>query len=45
MDTIFMNSKNSKTFKPPVLIFKFSDKIDLRTLLYQIFVFITNGKT
>ena len=30
MDTIFMNSKNSKTSKPHVLIFKFTDKLDLR---------------
>ena len=30
MDTIFMNSENSKTSKPHVLILKFTDKIDLR---------------
>ena len=30
MDTIFMNSENSKTSKPHVLILKFIDKIDLR---------------
>ena len=30
IDTIFMNSKNSKTFEPHVLIFKLTDKIDLR---------------
>ena len=30
MDTIFMNSKNSQTSKPHVLILKFSDKLDLR---------------
>ena len=30
MDTIFMNSKNSKTFKPHILIFNFTDKLDLR---------------
>ena len=30
MDTIFMNSKNSKTSKPHVLILKFTDKLDLR---------------
>ena len=30
MDTIFMNSKNSKTSKPYVLILNFTDKIDLR---------------
>ena len=30
MDTIFMNSKDSQTSKPHVLILKFSDKSDLR---------------
>ena len=30
MDTIFMNSKNSKTSKPHVLILNFTDKLDLR---------------
>ena len=30
MDTIFMNSKNSKTSKPRVLILNFTDKVDLR---------------
>ena len=30
MDTIFMNSENSKTFKPYVLILKLTDKLDLR---------------
>ena len=30
MDTIFMNSKNSKTSKPHVLILKLTDKLDLR---------------
>ena len=30
MDTMFMNSKNSKTSKPHVLILKFTDKLDLR---------------
>ena len=30
MDTIFMNSENSKTSKLHVLILKLSDKIDLR---------------
>ena len=29
MDTIFMNSKNSKTSDPHRLVFNFSDKIDL----------------
>ena len=49
MDTIFMNSENSKTSKPHVLILNLTDKIDLRRgekiLLYQILVFITHGKT
>ena len=30
MDTIFMNSKNSKTSKPYVLALKFANKLDLR---------------
>ena len=30
MDTIFMNSKNSTTSKPHVLILKFTNKLDLR---------------
>ena len=30
MDTPFMNSENSKTSKPHVLIFKLTDKLDLR---------------
>ena len=30
MDTIFMNSENSKTSKPLVLILKFPNKLDLR---------------
>ena len=29
MDTIFMNSKNSQTSKPHVLIIKLTDKSDL----------------
>ena len=44
-----MNSENSKTFKPHTLIFKFTDKLDLRrdekVLRYQILVFATRGKT
>ena len=31
MGTIFMNSKNSKTPKPHVLILKRTDKLDLRS--------------
>ena len=31
MDTIFMNSRNSKTSKPiPILILNFTNKLDLR---------------
>ena len=30
MDTIFMNSENSKTSKPPVLTLKLTSKLDLR---------------
>ena len=29
MDTIFMNSENSKTFEPHILILKVADKLDL----------------
>ena len=49
MDAIFMNSQNSKTSKPHVLILKLTDKLDLRRgekmLPYQTLVFITHGKT
>ena len=30
MDTIFINSKNSKTSKQNVLVLKLTDKLDLR---------------
>ena len=30
MDTIFMNSENSRTPKPHIVILKFIDKLDLR---------------
>ena len=30
MDAIFMNSENSKTPKPSVLVLKFTHKLDLR---------------
>ena len=30
MDSIFINSENSKTSKPHVLILKLTDKLDLR---------------
>ena len=49
MNSIFMNSENSRTSKYHVLILKLTDKIDLRTgeknvLLYQILVFTIHGK-
>ena len=31
MDTIFMNSENSRTSEFHVLVLKFADKLDLRT--------------
>ena len=31
MDTTFMNSENSKTPKPYILILKLTNKLDLRT--------------
>ena len=43
MYTIFMNSENSKTFKPHILMIKLTDKLNLRrgekVLIYQTFVF------
>ena len=30
METIFMNSKNSKTSDPHILLLNFTDKIDLK---------------
>ena len=30
MDTVFMNSENSKTSEPHILIFDLTDKLDLR---------------
>ena len=30
MDTVFMNSENSKTSKPHILILEVTDKLDLR---------------
>ena len=46
MDTIFMNSENSKTSKPHVLILNLTDKIDLRKGEKIIaLLFITHGKT
>ena len=49
MDTIFMNSENSKTPEYYVLVLKLTDKLDLRRgqklLRCQILVFIIRGKT
>ena len=49
MDTMFINSENSKTSEPHVLILKLTSKLDLRRgekmLLYQALVFITQEKT
>ena len=49
MDTIFMNSENSRTSEYHVLTLKLTDKLDLRrgqkTVRYQILVFIIRGKT
>ena len=49
MGITFMNSENSKSFKPHVLILNLTDKIDLargkKALLYQILVFTIHGKT
>ena len=40
MDTTFMNSENSKTSEPDILILKLTDKVDLRrgekSIVYQI---------
>ena len=47
MDTIIMNSENSKTSKPHILKLKLTDKLDLsvveRLLHYQILAYITHG--
>ena len=49
MDTILINSENSKTSEPHVLVLKLTDKLDLRRgekmLPYQTLVFITHEKT
>ena len=49
MNTIFMNSENSKTSEPRALILKLTNILDLRrgekSIAYQILVFITHGKT
>ena len=47
MDTIFMNSENSRTSEYHVSVLKLTDKLDLRrgqkVLLYQILVFTIHG--
>ena len=49
MDTIFINSENSRTSEYHVLLLKLADKLDLRkgqkVLLYQILVFTIHRKT
>ena len=44
MDTIFMNSENSKTSKSHILVLKLTDELVKRLLPYQILVFITLAK-
>ena len=47
MDTIFMNSKNSKTSDPQRLLLNLVDKINLKRsdmLLYQILAYTIHGK-
>ena len=39
MDTIFMNSGNSKTSDPQKLLLNLSDKINFNMVLYQILAF------
>ena len=48
MDTIFINSENSKTSEYHVLLLNLTHKIDLRsekTVTLSILVFIIHGKT
>ena len=48
MDTVFMNSENSKTSDPHRLLLNLTDKIDLRRkdkyVALSNFVFIIHGK-
>ena len=48
MDTIFINSENSRTLKPHILALKLVNKLDLRfgekVLLYRMLVFTMHGK-
>ena len=47
MDTIYMNSENSRTYEPHILKLKLTDKLNLildkRLLHYQILAFNTHG--
>ena len=49
MDTIFMNSENSKTPKPHVLVLKLTNTLDLRigsnVISLSILAFTTHEKT
>ena len=48
MDTIFMNSENSRTSEPHILKLKLTDKLDLRIgekVIALALAFITHGKT
>ena len=49
MDTMFMNSENSRISEYHVLVRKLTDKLDLReikkVLLYRILVFTIHGET
>ena len=45
MDIIFMNSKNSRTSEPHVLILKLTDKLDLRRGEKRIGLWISVFKT
>ena len=49
MNTTFLNSENSRTCKPHILILKLTNKLDLRIgekiLHYQTLVFVTHGET
>ena len=46
MDTIFMNSENSRTSECHVLVLKITEILDLikKLLIYQILVFTIHGK-
>ena len=44
MDTIFLNSENSRTSEYHVLLLKLTEEEVKKPLRYQILVFITRGK-